>query len=128
MGQMTRWPSVWCSKYFYFFHKILQNSLQKSLSTYKNENKSFECPNSIRNYEKKNTWNESFVPSAYYIVNCRIFDLWHKDQNSPSDNSFSNIFFLYFNFKQKHFYKQSWSYMVSIQKIAFWKKPCIKIL
>ena len=47
--------------------------------------KSFECPKSIKNYEKKNTWNVrrlvasclSHRPSepAYYIVDCRIFKL-----------------------------------------------------
>ena len=45
--------------------------------------KSFECPKSIRNYEKKilatsDTWSTSRLshqPSepAYYIVDCRIF-------------------------------------------------------
>ena len=42
----------------------------------------FECPKSIRNYEKKNTWNvrrlvdESFVPSAQRtsILYCRLSD------------------------------------------------------
>ena len=44
--------------------------------------KSFECPKSIRNYEKKNTWNvrrfvdELFVPSAQQtsILCCRLSD------------------------------------------------------
>ena len=44
--------------------------------------KSFECPKSIRNYEKKNTWNvrrlvdESFVTSAQRtsVVYCRLSD------------------------------------------------------
>ena len=60
MGQTNRRPSVWCSKY-YFFHDFLQNSLQKSfqfifLFLYKITKikiKSFECPKSKRNYEKK---------------------------------------------------------------------------
>ena len=57
-----------------FFSKIVQNSLQKPFHFFfykitKMKIKSFECPKSIRNYEK-NTWNvrclvdESFVPSA----------------------------------------------------------------
>ena len=47
--------------------------------------KSFECPKSIRNYEKNNAWNirrlvdESFVPSthkpALYIEDCQIFSV-----------------------------------------------------
>ena len=44
--------------------------------------KSFECPKSIRNYEKKYTWNvrrlvdESFVPSAQRtsVLYCRLTD------------------------------------------------------
>ena len=46
--------------------------------------KYFECPESIRNYEKKNTWNfrrlvdESFVPSAQRtsVLYCRLTDFW----------------------------------------------------
>ena len=57
--------------------------------------KSFECPKSIRNYEK-NTWNVSrlvnklFVPSARQtsVLCCRLLDLWsfgirHLDGNCP---------------------------------------------
>ena len=29
LGQMTHRPSIWCSKYHFFFHNFLQNSLQK---------------------------------------------------------------------------------------------------
>ena len=62
-----------------FFHNFLQNSLQKSFQFIfllfhnftKNKVKSFECPKSIKNYEKKdNAWNirrlvdSSFVPST----------------------------------------------------------------
>ena len=60
------------------FHKILQKYLQKPLQFIflflykitKMKIKSFEFPKSIRNYEKKDTWNirclvdKSFVPSA----------------------------------------------------------------
>ena len=64
---------------FFFSHKILQSSLQKSfqfivfifsIKLKKNE-MSFECPKSVRNYEK-NTWNirrlvdESFVLSVQW--------------------------------------------------------------
>ena len=56
---MSRWPSVWCSKY-YFFHDFLQNSLQKYfqsiglffLKNTKIKVKSFECPKSIKSLKK----------------------------------------------------------------------------
>ena len=61
-----------------FFHNFLQKSLQKSFQFIflffynftKIKIKSFECPKSISNYEKNNTWNirrlvdELFVPST----------------------------------------------------------------
>ena len=31
LRQTTHRPSVWCSKYYFFFHNFLQNSLQKSI-------------------------------------------------------------------------------------------------
>ena len=45
--------------------------------------KGFECPKSVRNYEKKNTWNvkrfvdDSFVPSAQQtsLLYSRLTDL-----------------------------------------------------
>ena len=70
-----------------FFHKILQNSLQKPFDFFFNKItkmkiKSFECPKSIRNYEKKilgmsDAWSTSRLSHrssepAYYIVDCRI--------------------------------------------------------
>ena len=55
--------------------------------------KSFECPKSIRNHEKNNSWNirrmvnESFVPAtqqtskpAYYIVDCWISGLYEASE------------------------------------------------
>ena len=82
MGQTTRWPSVWCSKYYFFFHKILQNSLQKHFQFIfwkitKMKIKSFECPNSIRNWNFRHLVNESFVPSAQWtsVLYCRLSDL-----------------------------------------------------
>ena len=50
--------------------------------------KSFECPKSIRNYEKKilgtsdawstSLWSHRPSEPAYYIVDCRIFSgIWH---------------------------------------------------
>ena len=73
-----------------FFHKILQNSLQKLFQFIflpykitKMKIESFECPKSIRSYEKKilgmsDAWSTSHLsqwPSkpAYYILDCRIF-------------------------------------------------------
>ena len=71
---------------YYSFHNFLQNSLQKLFNFFYflffNIKKSFECPKSIRNYEKKNTWNirrlvnESFVPLAQptSVLYCRLSD------------------------------------------------------
>jgi hypothetical protein len=65
----THPPSVWCSKYYFFFTiscKILCKT-DFNLFFY-DKIKSFECPKSIRNYEKNNAWNirrlvdESFLP------------------------------------------------------------------
>ena len=95
LGQMTHRPSVWCSKYYFFFHNFLQNSLQKSFQFIflffynftKIKIKSFECPKSIRNYEKNNAWNirrlvdESFVPATPVIQ--RIILKIVEFQNSP---------------------------------------------
>ena len=81
IGQTTRQPRVWCSKYN-FFRKIFQNSLQKVFQFFfckitKMKIKSFEWPKSIRNCEKIYTWKVSCLShwrsrSAYYIVDCRI--------------------------------------------------------
>ena len=95
MGQTNRRPSVWCSKYF-FFSKILHNSLRKSFQfififfykIIKNKIKIFECPKPIRNYEKKNTWNikclvdDSFVPLAHWtsVLHSRLTDFWWPTQ------------------------------------------------
>ena len=116
MGQKTRRPSVWWSQVF-FFHKILQNSLQKPfqfifLSFHKISKmkiKSFESPKksvlrSIRNYEKKILVDESFVQSAQRtsIVDCRICvpaDLnacCHCEKCQFSDLQFLPRFLLFF--------------------------------
>ena len=75
MGQTTRRPSIWCSKYHFFFIKSCKNLCKNPYiflyflyKITKMKIKSFECPKSIRNYAKKNTWNvrplvnESFIP------------------------------------------------------------------
>ena len=85
---MTHQPSVWCSKYYFFFHNFLQNSLQKLfqfifLFFYKFTKikiKSFECPKPISNYKKNNAWNirrlvnDSFVPANQRtsVLYCRL--------------------------------------------------------
>ena len=76
--QMNRRPSVWCSKYYFFFHDFLKNSLQKSFQfvflLFHKITKSFEFPKSIRNDEKINAWNirrlvdESFVPATQWTT------------------------------------------------------------
>ena len=70
---MNLWPSVWCSKYF-FFHNFLQDSLQKSfqfIKLYRNENKEFWVPQVYKKLWVKKILgmsrrfvDESFVPSA----------------------------------------------------------------
>ena len=87
MGQTNRLLSVWRSNHYFFFHDFLQNSLQKSfqfifLFFSKITKIKIECPKSIRNYEKKNTWNvrhlvnELFVPLAQQtsLLYCRLSD------------------------------------------------------
>ena len=69
-----------------FFAKMFQFIFLFSYNFTKIKIKSFECPKSIKNYEKSNAWNikrlvdESFVPSThrpseplYYIEDCWIF-------------------------------------------------------
>ena len=90
MAQMNRWPSVWCSKY-YFFSWFLAKFFSKFLSIYfliffykitKMKIKNFECPKSIKSMKKiilgtSDSWSTirlSHRPSnpAYYIEDCRI--------------------------------------------------------
>ena len=87
---MTCRPSVWCSKYYFFFIKSCKILCKNPFNLFfyffykitKMKIKSFECPKSIRNYEK-NTWNirrlvdESFVPYAQQtsVLYCRLSDL-----------------------------------------------------
>ena len=91
MGQTTRRPSIWYSKYHYLFVKSCQILCKNSFNLLflffykitKIKIKSFECPKAIRNYEKKiletsDAWSTSRLshrPSkpAYYIVDCWIF-------------------------------------------------------
>ena len=72
MGQTTRRPSVWCSSIIFFFIKcckiLCKNPFNLSFD-FLTKIKSFKCPNSIRNCEKK-------CEPAYYIVDCRIFKLF----------------------------------------------------
>ena len=73
-----------------FFHNLLQNSLHKSFQFIflffsnftKIKIKNFECPKSIRNYEKNNPWNirplvdELFIPATQQpsILHWRLSD------------------------------------------------------
>ena len=86
---MTRQPSVWCSKYYFFFIiscKILCKNCFNlfSYNFTKIKIKSFEGPKSIRNYKKNNAWNiRRLVDSSFVQVNqqtrvlyCRLSDLF----------------------------------------------------
>ena len=46
----------------------------------------------------------------------------YKAQNSPLDNSFSDISAVFQLETKNSFYKKCWAYMVSIQKIIIGKK------
>ena len=98
MGQMNHRPSVWCSKYYFFFLiscKILCKNPFNYFFHKFTKIKSFECPKSIRNYEKimlgtSDAWSTSHLSHrssepAYYIVDCRIL-IWlrclYKNLNS----------------------------------------------
>ena len=88
---MTRRPSVWCSKYYFFSItscKILCKNRFNSFFIFfykftKIKIKSFECPKSIRNYKKHNAWNircmvdKSFVPSTQRII-LKIVGFYHS--------------------------------------------------
>ena len=79
LGQMTWWPSVWCSKYYFLFiisckilFKIRFNLFLNRFTKIKI--KSFECHKSIRNYKEDNACNirclvdNSFVPTNQLII------------------------------------------------------------
>ena len=128
---------------FIFFIKFCKNFC-KSLFIFiffwiiKVKKKSFECPKSIRNYEKKNLWTTdawtmshfSYRPSkrAYYIVDCRIFRLvkvvqkrWQISVELKRDfNSWSvSIFWHYQNF---------WYSGVNLKRIDSFSIVCLHYL
>ena len=83
MGQTTRQPSVWCSKYYFFLIKSCK-IICKNPFYFFMKIKSFQCPKPIRNYEK-NTWNvrrldELFVPWAQRtsVLYCRLTNFWYR--------------------------------------------------
>ena len=75
MGQMNCPPSVWYSKYYFFFHDLLQNSLQKSFQFIflffyeitKIKIKSFYCPKSIESIKRDNNWNIRLLVDDYSV-------------------------------------------------------------
>ena len=81
-GQTKQQPIVWCSKYYYFFQNFLQNSLQNSFRFiyfhfFVVKIKSFECPNSLRNYE--NDWNiKRLVAGLFVKTNQRSSMLYYE--------------------------------------------------
>ena len=115
LRQMNRQPSLQCSKHYFFFHNFVQNSLQKLfnlsfdfLQIYKNKNKeSFECPMSIKYYEKIDAWNirrlvdKLFVTSTQRtsVLYCRLSDFsWWRCTAWKIETSKR-----YFNFEIKHY-------------------------
>ena len=93
LGQMTHWPSIWCSKYYFFFMiscKILcKNGFNVFFHRFTKINwKKFCTEFSKKLWKKNNTWNirclvnESFVPATQQasILYWRLTDL----QKMPS--------------------------------------------
>ena len=98
---MNQRTSVQCSK-TYFFSQFLAKFFAKIVLIYffifsifyKNENKEFESPKSIRNYEKDNAWNirrlvtGSFVQTNQQprILYCKLTD-FRLNRNGYKKNS-----------------------------------------
>ena len=90
LGQTTHWPRVWCSKYYFFLIiscKILCKNRFNLFSYFfynftKIKIKSFECPKSIRNYEKKillgtsDAWLMSCLSQRPSVLYWRLSYLW----------------------------------------------------
>ena len=105
LGQTTRWPSVWCSKYYFLFIifcKILCKNLFNLFFYNFTKIKSFECPKSIRSNEKKivlrawDAWLMSrlvYRPSnpAYHIEDCRISGILVWPRSEVGDQSWSRF-------------------------------------
>ena len=116
-GMNDSWPSVWCSKYYFFFIiscKILcKNPFKLFIFIFykitKLKIRSFECPKSIRNYEKKKTWNvnhlvdDSFVPSAQQtsILYSRLTEFISMYNNVNMYNDIYISWWLYFILQQR---------------------------
>ena len=82
-------PSVWCSKYYFLFIiscKILCKNRSKLFYYFLIiKIKSFECPKSIRNYEKKNAWNiRRLVGGSLGQTNQRTSVIYYKLTNFKS--------------------------------------------
>ena len=82
VGQMNQLPSVWCSE-TYFFSQFLAKFCAKIVSIYffiilqfyKNKDKEFEYPKSVRNYEKK------------YCLEHQTLGRWFVCPNKPATQS-----------------------------------------
>ena len=81
LGKMTRWPSVWRFKYYYFFFITFSKFSAKMVSFFY-EDKEFSVPKCLKEIQEINAWkikhlvDESFVhenqwPSISY---CRLSD------------------------------------------------------
>ena len=78
LGRRTHRPSVWCSKYYFFFIISCKTLFKKCFNLfylffYIIKIKSFECPKYIRNYVSCLV-NKSFVPSTQQtsVLYCRL--------------------------------------------------------
>ena len=115
LRQMNRQPSLQCSKHYFFFHNFSCKILCKNCSIYllifykftKIRIKSFECPMSIKYYEKIDAWNirrlvdKLFVTSTQRtsVLYCRLSDFsWWRCTAWKIETSKR-----YFNFEIKHY-------------------------
>ena len=83
LGQMTRRPSLWWSKYYFFFHNFLQNSFQKSFQFtflfFYNFTKirinSYETIMKKIMLGTSDAWSTSHLSQQTSILYCRLTDL-----------------------------------------------------
>ena len=129
MGQMNRRPSIWCSKYYFFFMISCKILCKKPFNSFyyffykitKIKLKSFEYSKSIKSLKNK-TWNirrlvgDSFVPLSQRpsILYCRLSDL----ARLPIRNRNSEHMLPISHFNSTNDYFPSMFYIMSFHQIG----------